>query len=221
MSDHAFTLAGHDLVALASGGLWWPNERVLVVADLHLGKSLRLTRHGGALLPPFEVDDTLERLDHLIRRVEPREVICLGDSFDDLQASEDLEASARLWLLRLMAGRRWLWIEGNHDPGPLDLPGEHLAEVHRHGLTFRHVANPSAKQEISAHYHPKASIRAKGVGMTRPCFLIDGCRVILPALGTLTGGLWSHDKVLCDLMARNALAVLTGPKALPIPMPRA
>lgn len=221
MSDHAFTFGGHALVALAGGGLWWPAERLLAVGDLHLGKALRLTRHGGGLLPPWEVDDTLERLDHLIRLVEPKEVVCLGDSFDDLQASEDLETSARLWLLRLMAGRRWLWVEGNHDPGPLDLPGEHHAEIRRHGLTFRHIANPAERDEISAHYHPKASIRTKGAGLTRPCFLIDSTRVILPALGTLTGGLSSHDKALCDLMAQDALAVLTGSKALVIPMPRA
>jgi uncharacterized protein len=220
LSDFGFRLGGHDLIALARGGLWWPAERLLAVGDLHLGKALRLTRHGGGLLPPWEVDDTLERLDHLVRQVDPAEVICLGDSFDDLQASEDLETSARLWLLRLMAGRHWLWVEGNHDPGPLDLPGEHHAEIRRHGLTFRHIANPMEKNEISAHFHPKASIRVKGAAMTRPAFLIDRMRVILPALGSLTGGLASHDRTLAALMGEGAVAVLTGPRALPIPMPR-
>ena len=61
---------------------------------------------------------------------------------------------------------------------------------------------------------------AKGKSITRPCFLIDDERVILPAFGTYTGGLRANDEVLNALMRDEALAVLTGPFAAPIPMPR-
>ena len=74
---------------------------------------------------------------------------CLGDTFDDLRAAELGEAHA-LWLARLMAGRRWVWIEGNHDPGPVALGGEHRADLRLGPLTFRHVAETGAGGEVSA-----------------------------------------------------------------------
>ena len=60
--SHAFVFAGQALEARPSGALYWPERRWLIVADLHLGKSERLARRGGPLLPPYETAATLERL---------------------------------------------------------------------------------------------------------------------------------------------------------------
>ncbi|MFD1508763.1 ligase-associated DNA damage response endonuclease PdeM [Lacimonas salitolerans] len=217
---HRFTLAGQSLVALGAGALWWPDQRLLCVSDLHLGKSERHARRGGAPLPPYETRDTLLRLQAVIEALQPQSVICLGDSFDDTAAAQSLGEDERLWIARLQAGRRWIWIEGNHDPGPVDLGGAHMAELPLPPLCFRHIADPAQSGEISGHYHPKAAIRTRIRTVSRPCFLIDGDRVILPAFGTYTGGLRSSDTVLSRLMRPEALAVLTGPTALPVPMPR-
>ncbi|MDT8856844.1 ligase-associated DNA damage response endonuclease PdeM [Paracoccaceae bacterium Fryx2] len=216
MTGHAFTLADTALIALPSGALHWPDAGLLVVSDLHFGKSARLARRGGALLPPYEVRATLTRLDADLAVTGAARVICLGDSFDDLDAGTQLDDSDRLWLTRLMAGRDWTWVLGNHDPGPLDLGGSHRAEAHLPPLTFRHIAEPGARAEVSGHYHPKARL----AGQARPCFLLDADRLILPAYGTYTGGLWCHDPALAALMAQNALAILTGSRAIPLPMPR-
>jgi DNA ligase-associated metallophosphoesterase len=210
---HAFTLAGETLHALPSGALHWPAQSLLCVSDLHFGKSERLARRGGSLLPPYETRATLEKLEADIDRTAPAQVICLGDSFDDLAAAEGLEEAARLRLARLMAGRDWTWIEGNHDAGPVDIGGTHRATVALGPLTFRHIADPAQSAEISGHYHPKAQIK----GTSRPCFLLDAHRLILPAYGTYTGGLRTHDAALQSLMQKGALAILTGPRALPIP----
>ena len=48
----AFTLAGVNLIAMGSGALWWQEQSLLCVSDLHLGKSERYARIGGAGLPP-------------------------------------------------------------------------------------------------------------------------------------------------------------------------
>jgi DNA ligase-associated metallophosphoesterase len=207
MNGYAIPLSGASLTALASGALWWGARKLLVVSDLHLGKSDRAARRSGAVLPPYETEDTLARLDALIQATDPHAVICLGDTFDDRMAAETLDEAHRLWLLRLMAGRRWIWVEGNHDPGPLTLGGTHLAEHVEAPLVFRHIALPEAEGEVSGHYHPKARV---GSGVSRPCFLIDRKRLILPAFGTYTGGLRSDSAVLCDLMGEDALALLTG-----------
>lgn len=220
MNGHSFTLAGIDLIALGSGALWWPDQRLLCVSDLHLGKSERVARRGGSPLPPYDTRDTLNRLAADLSQCNARIVVCLGDSFDDLDAALSLPESERLWITRLQAGRRWVWIEGNHDPGPVELGGTHLSELPVAPLTFRHIAKPSASAEISGHFHPKAQMRTRGHAVTRPAFLADRDRVILPAYGTYTGGLRSHDPVLSELMRPEALAFLTGPAVHVIPMPR-
>ena len=220
MVHHAFTLAGETLHALPSGALSWPAQALLAVSDLHFGKSERRVRRGSMALPPYEVQETLTRLQSDLDATRAATVICLGDSFDDLNASDGLPDDARLWIARLQAGRRWIWAEGNHDPGPVDLGGTHLAELHMAPLTFRHIADPAATAEISGHYHPKAQIRTRAGTLSRPAFLIDAARVILPAYGTYTGGLRSTDAALGRLMAPSAVAVLTGTRALAIPMPR-
>jgi DNA ligase-associated metallophosphoesterase len=214
MNGYPLPLPGADLLACPTGALWWPAERVLTVSDLHLGRSERYARNGGALLPPYEVMETLSRLDADIAALSPRTVICLGDSFDDIRAA-DLTEEMSLWLTRLMAGRRWVWIEGNHDPGPLGLGGEHRAELALGPLTFRHIAVAGATGEVSGHYHPKVSL----AGRTRPAFLADTRRIILPAYGTYTGGLKASAPELRSLMSADALAIVTGPRALAIPMP--
>ncbi|TNJ42023.1 ligase-associated DNA damage response endonuclease PdeM [Phaeobacter sp. B1627] len=209
-----FTLSGARLCALGAGALWWPAQRTLVVSDLHLGKSDRVSRRTGVFLPPYETRDTLDRLQALINDLNPQSVICLGDTFDDDTAARNLPQADRTKLQGMMQGRRWIWVEGNHDPSPPALAGEALAEFNTPPLTFRHVAAQGTTGEISGHYHPKASLR----GQSRPAFLLDRNRLILPAFGTYTGGLRCTDPALTSVMEHNALAILTGPVPLPRPV---
>jgi hypothetical protein len=143
-------------------------------------------------------------------------VVALGDSFDDTAAWEGIDTADRMTLARLMAGRDWTWVAGNHDPGPVDAGGTWAAEGRTGAIACRHIATPDSP-EISAHYHPKLRLR----GVARPCFLIDGTRVILPAYGAYTGGMDCLSPPLAGLMGPGAIAVLTGARALPCPLPRA
>ena len=220
MNGHNFSLAGTPLVALGSGALYWPSEGLLCISDLHLGKSERRARLGDGYLPPYETQDTLTRLEDDLRLTEATTVICLGDSFDDRAAAQALRDEEKLWIAALQAGRRWVWIEGNHDPGPVELGGTHLAELPLPPLTFRHIAKPGQSGEISGHYHPKTTLRTRGRAITRPAFLIDADRIIMPAYGTYTGGLRSDERVFNDLMRDEAIAVLTGPVPHAVPLPR-
>ncbi|MDO9637532.1 MAG: ligase-associated DNA damage response endonuclease PdeM [Pseudotabrizicola sp.] len=213
----SLTLAGEPLIARPSGALFWPDRQLLCVSDLHLGKSGRMARRAGTLLPPYETRETLLRLEAEIEATGASTVICLGDSFDDSAALDGLDEADRLWLTRLIAGRDWIWIAGNHDAGPLEIAGSHRAEVHLGGLVFRHIAEPGAVGEVSGHYHPKARL----AGKVWRCYLADRTRLILPAFGTYTGGLWTHDVALTRLMQPGALAILCGGTvARAMPMPR-
>lgn len=213
MNGHDFTLADTACTALPSGALYLPEHGVLCVSDLHLGKSDRIARRSGVMLPPYEVQETLGKLQNDVQAFDPSAVICLGDSFDDLDAADSLHDDMRLLLTGLQAGRRWVWIEGNHDPGPVDLGGAHLAHLTIGGLTFRHIATDEIN-EVSGHFHPKHRI----TGRARPAFIYDNQRLILPAYGAYTGGLACHTPVLRALFGPTAIAVMTGTKAIAVPL---
>ncbi len=220
MNGYEFILAGVPLCALGSGALWWSQKRLICVSDLHLGKSERIAHHGGAELPPYDTRDTLNRLAADLALTNAQIVICLGDSFGDLSTARALPESERLWIARLQAGRRWVWIGGNHDPGPADIGGTHLAELPLAPLSFRPIARDRASGEVSGHYHPRASVKTPARTISRPAFLADSNRVILPSYGTYAGGLRSNDEVLARLMRPEAIAIPTGRRPHAVPMPR-
>lgn len=215
MNGHPLILAGTNLVALPSGSLWWPGTRTLVVGDLHLAKSTRAARRSGAMLPPYETQDTLARLARDMAGTRPDRVICLGDSFDDADGCTELDPSDADTLERLQEGAEWLWIEGNHDRAAFPPGGTAAVELFHAPLTFRHIARPGARGELSGHYHPKARLR----GVSRPCFLYDAHRIILPAYGTYTGGLDWTAPVLRNLLPGPACAILTGTRTVVVPVP--
>ncbi|MHA3913997.1 ligase-associated DNA damage response endonuclease PdeM [Halovulum sp. GXIMD14793] len=215
-----FTLNDTCLTARPSGALWWAEAGLLCVSDLHLGKSERMARRGGALLPPFETRETLLRLEAEISELSPGTVVCLGDSFDDDVCAENLDEEDRAQIKGLMAGRRWFWIEGNHDRSNPGLGGTAVPELSRGPLTFRHIAEPRAVAgEVSGHYHPKTHVQTRAGGLSRPCFLHDAARLILPAFGTYTGGLSTSEEALRGLFGPQAFAILTGSTPCVIPLP--
>ena len=153
---HLLTFCGARLVALPSGAVHWPDQDALIVSDLHFGKAARLSSVGGAALPPYDMRATLTKLDADIAATDAARVICLGDSLDFAELDTALPEDDLMWLARLQAGRRWDWIEGNHDPGPNSLGGTFRASLDLGGLTLRHIARAGARGELSGHYHPKA-----------------------------------------------------------------
>src|SRR5712672_3468212 len=81
-SDGGLAVAGITLHADCAGALYWPEEGLLVVADLHLEKGSSFARRG-VLLPPYDTAATLARVARLVTRYAPRTVVTLGDSFHD------------------------------------------------------------------------------------------------------------------------------------------
>ena len=82
-------VAGVTLIADISGALFWDEQSLLVVSDLHLEKGSSFAARG-VLLPPYDTVATLGRLAAVIARHDPRMVIALGDSFHDRDAHERL-----------------------------------------------------------------------------------------------------------------------------------
>ncbi len=186
------TVAGTSMIADLAGALYWPDQRLLVVADLHLEKGSSFAARG-VLLPPYDTLATLGQLSAVIARFDPKAVIALGDSFHDGEAHQRLSAANRDHLAALQARRDWIWIVGNHDPElPCALGGTVASELAIGAINFRHEPT-GARGEIAGHLHPKARIAARGRAIERRCFASDGERLVMPSFGAYTGGLSIRD----------------------------
>lgn len=185
-----FSFAGHELVALPQGALFWPARRALLVADLHFEKASWFAR-GGQMLPPYDTIATLAAVAAVVGEVAAQEVFCLGDSFHDAAGCARLPRRAQDMLRALTETTRWTWITGNHDPVVADhCGGAVVDEAVIDGLVLRHEADPcESRPELSGHFHPKLRLRVRGRLVARRCFVATATKLILPAFGSLTGGL--------------------------------
>ncbi len=206
------SFAGHDLAALPHGALWWPARRALIVADLHFEKASWFAQ-AGQMLPPYDSIATLSDLTALVAAVSPRELWCLGDSFHDAQGCERLPAAAREMLCALTAGLDWIWVTGNHDiaaTGIVDHCGGRIVdEAVVGGLVLRHEADPGdLRPELSGHFHPKFRITLRGRHIARRCFVASRTKLILPAFGSLTGGLDAAHPEIVRVVGTEAHALV-------------
>lgn len=202
-------IAGERLMLDPDGVLWWPARRLLAVADLHLEKGSSLAARG-ALVPPYDSRATLDRLLPLVRRYKPERLVALGDSFHDRHGAARLAREDAARIAALAQSLALVWVLGNHDPAPpANLPGTATAALHEGPLTFRHDAT-GRPGEISGHLHPKAVVATRGKWVSRPCFVTDSRRVVLPAFGAYTGGLDVRDQAIRALFPRGARAFLLG-----------
>ena len=192
------SVAGVTMRADLSGALFWEEQRLLVVSDLHLEKGSSFATRG-VLLPPYDTAATLNRLASVIARHDPRMVIALGDSFHDRTAHARLATSDRNAIAALQVRRDWIWISGNHDPAlPSDLGGMVATEVAIGRIVFRH--EPTGRiGEIAGHLHPKARVPTRGRTMERRCFASDGECAVMPAFGAYAGGLSIRDVAFAKL----------------------
>ena len=198
-------IAGIALAADCAGALYWPEQALLIVADLHLEKGSSFARRG-TLLPPYDTPETLARLARLIAHYAPRAVLTLGDNFHDGDGPGRLAAADRATLIALQRGRDWIWITGNHDPQPAaGIGGTFAASLSIGPLTFRHApAREPAEGEIAGHLHPMARIVQRGRAVARRCFAGDGRRMVMPAFGAYTGGLNIRDRAFLAVFGSRA-----------------
>ena len=214
MTPAPLHFVGERVMLDPTGALFWPAERTLVVADLHFEKGSSAAEQG-RLLPPWDTAVTLERLAGLLRRYAPARVLALGDSFHDRRASTRLSAADATRLRALTQRAAFVWVLGNHDPDAPDLPGEAVADWRCGPLWFRHEAVPGAAAgEIVGHHHPKAQVPVRGALVTRPCFVTDPKRIMLPALGAYTGGLDVRHPAIARLFPRGGRVFLLGRERL-------
>ena len=181
-------LCGKSFIADATGALYWPAEKTLIVSDLHLEKGSYLTDEG-VVLPPYDTASVFEKLEEALDRYDPVRVIALGDSFcTDSEAR--LSAHDADWLYDLMEDRDWVWV---CEPDQQDIPecygGTVAPHVTHGGIKFRYEpVRAPVSHEIAGRMHPVAQISEYGHVTRGRCFVSNGMRLILPSMGKYSAG---------------------------------
>jgi uncharacterized protein len=201
--------ADAEFSVVGEAALYWGKHKALLVADLHLEKASSYAV-SGQFLPPYDSQATLQELEHLVQKTDAKAVWCLGDNFHDSDGEKRLEPEAAAILQRLTSTLHWCWIVGNHDPGIGAYWGGHLEdEMCVDGIMLRHEADPQYRYpEISGHYHPKFRQILRGRMVSRRCFVRSSSKLILPAFGTLTGGLDADDPAIAKACAGQRMEAL-------------
>nr|WP_255452642.1 ligase-associated DNA damage response endonuclease PdeM [Synechococcus sp. RSCCF101] len=193
---------GHDLMLLGDRALWDPAQRLLLVADLHLGKAETFQAHGIPL--PSDGDrTTLNALIALSHALQPSELIVLGDLFHSrLGLTPELRQT--LAALPELLGCPLCWIEGNHDRR-IHLEGLRSQPSHGRGpLWLSHEPQPPQQRPpqaaaglgVCGHLHPVVRLGDRTDRLRLPCFAFaeELATLILPSFGALTGGHPARDR---------------------------
>jgi uncharacterized protein len=189
--QHTIVLGGLSFTPDMSGALYCGEEKLLLVADLHLEQGASLARRG-LHVPPYDTEATLLMLERVLAETAPQRLVLLGDSFHDADAHADVRTRDADRLRQITQSIETIWISGNHDPKVHDaLGGTCVDEMAFGGITLRHIPARLKKteMEIAGHLHPGASIVQRGSHIRTKCFVADHRRIILPAFGSYTGAL--------------------------------
>jgi metallophosphoesterase superfamily enzyme len=153
-----------------------------VLADVHLGYSAARQRLGDAI--PFRsVADEMQPLAVAAGGHDIRAVIVAGDLFE--RGFEDSIWQDWLDVLNRLRIRFVGLVPGNHDRGAGDLTQAFPKGYDLAGWRICHGDEPCASAKtISGHWHPAVRWR-RG---KRPCFLVRGQHLILPAFSPDAAG---------------------------------
>lgn len=183
--------AGETLYLHHDRAIFWPRRRLLLVADLHLGKEYVFGRAGLAV-PGGSTQSDLERLGALVRYFDAGELVVLGDfSHAPPSGDESWLDAVSLWLDSLPAALSI--VAGNHDrPATRErldrrirwYPEERLEPP----FLFQHDAAADTRgYGLGGHLHPAIRLSDAGDRLRLPVFWFREDYAVLPAFGTFTG----------------------------------
>jgi len=195
------TIAGEEVQLYPERGLFWPDKKMLFVADVHLGKSGTF-RHFGLPIPETAAVD-LAVLSRLLQRTKAETLVVLGDLTHHRVGIDDrligIVADWRREFSRLQIAL----VAGNHDRHLTTLPKaweieNWEKEVTRGPFLLRHeplnTDDPSTQETkgfvLAGHLHPCFALLDAGRQRTKCAgFWRRKNELILPAFSQFTDGM--------------------------------
>ncbi len=192
-------LAGQCLELLPQGGVFWPAQQALIVADLHLGKEASF-RKSCIPVPSGATEGTLGLVASMLELLPVNKVIFLGDLFHaKSSASKDVLQTVDGFFERFDDNRFLLTI-GNHDRNISALldrwPIQAAESIELESIEFAHhpltgvelACRGEEELRVCGHLHPAARLSYVTDSLRKlPCFWYTDRQLILPAIGEFTG----------------------------------
>lgn len=191
----AINLRGSRFWLLSQKAMYWQKKKILMIADLHIGKSGHFRKHG--IPVPGKVNTSnIDKMDELVQKIEPKHLIILGDLFHSRNNKEWKQFES--WRKKQPKLEVSLVI-GNHDILPNTVyHSSHInlfKKVTIESFLLIHDLNEISSEKdrtgnyiLSGHIHPAVQLKGKGrQSMKLPCFYFGRTQGILPAFGQFTG----------------------------------
>lgn len=184
-----FLIKEAELDLLPERALYWEEQQLLILSDLHLGKAGHFRKHGIPIPQSIHHDD-LNRISQLIYTHQPKRILFLGDLFHS-------DLNAEWWQftdwIRFYHNIQFMLARGNHDILPEALISDAQIEIADRfefgSLSFTHIREELDEfYNLSGHIHPGVRLSGGGKqGLTLPCFHFTSTYGLLPAFGNFTG----------------------------------
>ena len=193
MNGREISLNGEAVLLLPQKALYWPREKMLVIADIHFGKAAAF-RAQGIPVPRGTTSENLAALDALMDLHETAQIVFLGDFLHARAAHASATVAAMLaWRLRNL-GVRLILVRGNHDLRAGDPAASLGIEMVDEPFTvgaFSFCHHPDIAGDgyvLAGHVHPVYVLSTRRDSLRLPCFLAGKTRMVLPSFGAFTGG---------------------------------
>lgn len=212
-------ISNFDIIFDKTGALFIKDNKTLVLADLHLGKSVSLNRTGN-YVPLYDNEETIKSLKDIILKYNPLKIITLGDSFHDKFSIMNMNKQHLSELKKITQNFNFIWITGNHDKNLLGiekLNGTFLDNFSKENLRFTHIKTNSKSSktfEFSGHYHPKTYLRINNSRYYYKCFVIGKNFCILPSFGYYTGGIDVRSEIFSEIKNEYIELIVLGKRKI-------
>jgi len=192
-------IKGVEIVDLA---LFFKKQKILVLADVHLGYEEALNK-SGVLIPRFQFKDTETRLEKILKVTKPKVVVINGDlkhEFGRISRQEWNDVYKFIDLI-LKYSPKMIFVKGNHDTvlkAIADKKGvDVVVNYSFDDVIIEHgdALNPLSKEVktiVIGHEHPAVSLREGGRVEKYKCFLRGKWKgrtlLVLPSFFSLIEG---------------------------------
>jgi uncharacterized protein len=190
------TINKNSFILNSNRTVFWEEEKILILSDLHLGKTGHF-RKSGIAVPAVVMKEDMQRFIAAIQFFKPLQVVIVGDLFHSVANKEhELFLKWRNDLLHIPI----LLVKGNHDIVPDEWYKKANIETvkkiwRKNNFAFVHHIEDAAKEDLkennyffSGHIHPAVSIKGLGRQSLRfSCFYFAKQYAVLPAFGKFTG----------------------------------
>lgn len=188
-SERTITFAGEQMILNSHRTIYWPDQKMLILADMHVGKPAHFRNHGMAI-PQQVANHDLDLLKQLIAHYRAQTIMMVGDLF---HAGNNPETKIFLQWLENLNTLSWITVMGNHDKTIFNArPILALDEIHEQyaigNINFVHKPDNAKTPSISGHIHPGVVVKGNHHQKIKlPCFLVSEHKIILPAFSHFTG----------------------------------